>query len=325
MKPFRVKVLLAAAGIAFSSAGVAADNYPSRPIKFVVGFPAGGPTDIIGRLIGQHVAQETGQPVVIENHGGAGGVLGAGLVTRSKPDGYTILVSVESSQTRGVALRGTLPYDQVSDFTFIRKAAKQRVLLVVNPSVPVSTVRELIDYLKAHPEKLNAGGTLGASSHIGPTLFDMLNGTKMTFINYSGGSQPITDLLAGVVQVGFFTEATVAQYIKTDKLKALAIAASTRSPAFPQLPTMEEGGGKPMDISPWFGIVGPAGLPPAVVNKLGAALDKIAENQEFLSKLEIMGAVPVRGSSSETFKREVEEEISFWTKWAAEIKLPVAR
>lgn len=314
--------LIAAAS--FASVAVAQD-YPSRPIKLVVGFPPGGPTDIIGRLIGQSLSKEIGQSVIVENRGGAGGVIGANIVAKSKPDGYTLLVSVESAQTRGLALNPSLPYDQSKDFTFIKKVAKQRNLLVVNPSVPVSSVKELIAYAKANPGKLNVGGTFGASPHVGATLFDMLNGTKMTFVNYAGGSQPMSDLMAGTVQVGFFPEATVAQHIQAGKMKALAVAADERSPAFPNLPTIAEAGGKAMDVSPWFGIAGPAGLTPEVVKKLSDALDRVTKHNDFASHLATIGATPINGSTPEKFTKEVGEEIVFWNKWAKDVGTPLAR
>ena len=303
----------------------AADVYPSKAIKLIVGFPPGGPTDIVGRVIGQQLAKELGQPVVVENNGGAGGIIGANNVARARPDGYTLLVAVESSNTRGLALNPSLQYDQEKNFTYIRKLARQRNLVVVNPKLPVSTIAELIAYAKARPGELNWGGTFGATSHIGGTLFDMANGTKMTFINYAGGSRPITDTIAGIIQVGFFTEATVAQHIQAGSLRALAIAASERSPAFPDLPTVEQAGGGRIDLSPWFGVAGPANLPPDVVAKLGDALDKVGESQEFRTHLDGLGALPVQRSSSESFTREVGQEIAFWNKWVKDIDAPLAR
>lgn len=310
-------ILLALAafyGALFSPQAFAADEYPVRPIKLVVGFPAGGPTDIIGRVIGQHLAKELGQPIVVENNGGAGGTIGANNVSRATPDGYTLLVAVESSNVRALTQNPSTPYNQEKGFTFIRKVAKQRNLVVTNPSVPVSSVAELIAYLKARPGEVNYGGTFGATSQIGGALFDAANDTKMTFVNYSGGAQPITDTLSGVMQVGFFTEATVAEHVKAGTLKALAVAANERSPAFPNLPTVAESGGKPMDISPWFGIVGPANLPPHVVTRIGAALDKGMENADFLAKLETLGAMPIKGSTSENFTESIGREIAAWHK-----------
>ncbi|WP_143684695.1 tripartite tricarboxylate transporter substrate binding protein [Variovorax sp. KK3] len=327
MKPVTITRWLAAIALAcIATAPASADEgYPSQPIKLVVGFPPGGPTDIIARVIAQSLGKELKGSVIVDNRGGAGGIIGAEAVAKSKPDGYTLLVAVESSQTRGQALNPTLPYDQAKDFTYIRNLAKQRNLVVVNPQVPINSVQELIAYAKANPGKLNSGGTFGATSHIGGTLFDALNGTELTFVNYKGGAQPISDLIAGVVQVGFFTEATIAQHVKAGKIKALAVAAPERSPAFPNLPTVQEAGGKPMDLSPWFGIAAPAGLPSAVTRKLTAALDKIVASPEFLTQLETLGAVPVKDSSPDAYARQVAREIDFWNNWAKTLKTPLAR
>jgi tripartite-type tricarboxylate transporter receptor subunit TctC len=320
-----VKQIVATVCAMMASAAASGQDYPTKPVHLVVGFPPGGPTDIVGRLIAEELAKQLNQTVLVENRGGVGGVIAAGLVAKSKPDGYTLLVSVESSQTRGLALNPTLSYDQEKDFTFIRKLAKQRNLVLVHPSLPIKSVAELIAYDTAHPGVLNCSGTFGTSSHIGCTLFNTLAGINLTFVNYSGGAAPISDLIAGTVQVGFFTEATVAQQVSTGALRPLAIATSERSPAFPGLPTVEETIGKRLDISPWFGVVGPAGLPPDVVKTLGDALDRVATSKEFLARLETIGAVPIQGSTAESYRKDVRQEIVFWNEWAKNIKAPLAR
>lgn len=316
---------LVAIGLAFAPLPLYAEEYPSKPVKLVVGYPPGGPTDIIGRIIGQNLSKELGKPVIIENQGGGGGVVAAASVAKAKPDGYTLHVSVEASQTRGLALNPTLAYDQAKDFSFIRKVAKQRSLVVVHPSVPVSDIKELLALLRSKPGELNFSGTFGTSSHIVGSLFEMDNDVKMTFINYPGGAQPIVDLIAGTVQVGFFTEGTVAQHINAGKLKALAIAADERTATYPNLPTVVEAGGKMTDASPWFGVVGPKGLSPEIKSKLGESLDRIVVSSEFLSQLETIGAVPIMGSTAESFEAQVATEIAFWNKWTKDIKAPLSR
>lgn len=327
MKSHSIKKWLAAAGLACLAVtgALAEEPYPSKPIKLVAGFPPGGPTDIIARVIAQALGKELNGTVIVDNRAGAGGVIGADAVAKSKPDGYTLLVAVESSQTRGQALNPTLSYDQLKDFAYIRNVAKQRNLVVVNPDAPINSIKELIAYAKANPGKLNFGGTFGATSHIGGTLFDARNGTQLTFVNYKGGAQPITDLMAGVVQVGFFTEATVAQHIRAGKIKALAVAAPERSPAVPDLPTLQEAGSKPIDLSPWFGIAAPAGTPAPVVQKIAAALDKVVTSPEFLAQLETLGAVPVKVSTPDLYTKQVAKEIVFWNDWAKTMTTPLAR
>ena len=190
MQPVGRRSLVAALPFVIATRGAYADEaYPSRPVKLVVGFPPGGPTDVVGRMIASNLARALGGSVLIENMGGAGGTVGAANVVRSPPDGYTLLVSVEASQTRARALYPTVRYDQVANFTFIRKLALQRNLLVVHPGLPVASVAELIAYARANPGRLAWGGTVGATSHIGGTIFNRLNGTDMTFVSYAGANK----------------------------------------------------------------------------------------------------------------------------------------
>ena len=310
--------ILASVHAAPSRAG---ENYPTRPIKLVVGFPPGGPTDVMGRIIAKGIERELGQPVIVENAGGAGGIVAANNVARSTPDGYTLLVSVESQQTRARALYARVPYDEMKSFTLIRKIAKQRIFVVANPNVPFSSLEGLIEYAKGHPDELNYGGTIATSSHIGGTIVEKITGSRLTFIGYAEGNQLVTDLMGGTLQVGFYTEAIVGQLIESSKLKALAVAAAERSPSFPNIPTVQEVTGKPMDVSPWFALVGPANLPPAVAEKLEKAATQMIASEEFNTRLATLGASPIKNSSAQTFPLEVQEEIKFWAAWAEENKL----
>jgi tripartite-type tricarboxylate transporter receptor subunit TctC len=321
MKRFGAGLLVAALSCVMAAgAARAEEEYPTRPIRLVVGFPPGGPTDVIGRVIGQNLSKQLGKAVVIENTGGAGGVIAATNVAKAAPDGYTLLVSVESSQTRAKALYPKVAYDQVESFTFLRKIAKQRSLVLVNPDLKIASVPELIAFAKSNPGTLNFGGTLATTSHIGGTVFNKLNDTRMTFVSYAGGNQPMTDLMTGTLQVGFFTEATVAELVKAGKLRPLAVVANERSPAFPELPTMEEAGARPMDVSPWFGIVGPAGMPAAVTTRLLSAIDAMLANPDFTAQIAFLGAEPIRNSTPQSFRAEVGNEIEYWTEWAKDNK-----
>lgn len=310
--------LLACGGLFASSVAHAEDTYPSRPIRLVVGYPPGGPTDVVGRVIARELTRELGQQVIVDNLGGAGGTTGALSVARAAPDGYTLLTSVEASQTRGKVFYPRIAYDQVTSFTFLRKLAKQRALVVVNPASPFRSIAELIAYAKQHPTELNYGGTLGTTTQLVGSIFSQLNGIEMTMVSYPGGNQPITDLMAGTLQVGFLTEGTVSEQIKAGKLRALAVAADDRSLGFPDLPTVAEAGGKIMDVSAWFGVVGPAGLPPAISNRLVQALNRIEGSPDFTSQLQLLGAVPIKGSTPQSFEADVKREIAFWTEWAKE-------
>lgn len=305
---------------AVSGGASAEDNYPSRPIKLIVGYPPGGPTDVMGRIIAKNMSQQLGQQVIVVNMGGAGGTTGALNVARADPDGYTLNTSVEATQTRAKVFYPKVAYDQVKSFTLLRKLVKQRALLVVGSDFPAKTVPELIAYAKAHPKALNYGGTLGTTSHLGGSIFDKLNGTQMSFISYAGGNQPMTDLMGGTLQVGFFVESTVAELVKAGKLRALAVLANDRSINFPDLPTIAEAGGQPMDISAWFGIAGPAGLPSDVVAKLSKALDAVSNSPDFAKEILFIGASPIKDSDPQRFTADVKREIANWTEWAKENK-----
>lgn len=310
--------VIAAAFLTGAAPALADDAFPSRPVRLVVGFPPGGPTDVMGRIIANALSREFNAPFVVENMGGAGGTIGAANVARSPADGHTLLVAVEASQTRAQALYPSARYDQVQGFTYIRNLATQRNLLVVNPALPIRTVADLIAYARARPGQVAYGGTVGATSHIGGTIFAKTNGIDMTFVSYAGGNQPITDTMTGTLQAGFFTESTIAGLVREGRLRALAVTALERSPAFPDLPTVEEAGGGRLNMSPWFGLAGPAGLPPAVTRRLAEAADRIARSDAFRAQIESIGATPIRDSSPEAFRAQVEREIPFWNAWAEE-------
>jgi len=226
--------------------------------------------------------------------------------------------------TRAPAIFKKLAYDPIQDFSPVAKFAKQRVLLVTNPGAPFSSVRELLAYARANPQKLAYGGTYSSSSHIGGAMFSLLNGVTMTMVNYQGGSQPITDLVGGQISVGFFTEATVVQHIKAGRLKLLAIAANERSQLFPQAPTLPEAGAAPMDVSPWFGLTGPSGMPRAVIETLHAATQKIVMDAPFSERLAAIGAIPIKGSRPESYSKENASDVAHWKKFVVDAKFPAA-
>lgn len=299
-------------------------EYPSKPIQLIIGFPPGGPTDIIGRVFAEQLSKQLGQQVVVMNRGGAGGTLAAAHVASQKPDGYTLMIDVESVTTRAPAIYRRLQYDPIKDFSPVAKFAKQRVILVAHPSLAANNVQELIAFGKANPDKLTYSGTYSASSHIGGALFGLLNSVSMTMISYPGGSQPITDLIGGVVSIGFFTEATVVQHIKAGKLKALAIAANERSSQLPQVPTLQQAGAVPMDVSPWFGVTAPAGTPAAVIEKLHRVVQKIVIDPAFTERLTTIGAVIISGSTPEDYRKENAADVAYWKKFVVDAKLPMA-
>jgi len=228
------------------------------------------------------------------------------------------MFDTESISSRGAAIYKKLSYDPVKDFTRIDKLVRQRSALVVHPSVPVSSVAELIQYAKRHPGKLNYGCAFGSSSHMGGALFNHLNQVDISAINYKGGSQLVTDLMANIVQVGFYAESTVAQQVKAGSLRTLAVVADDKSVLFPELPTMKEAGAAPMDISAWGGIIAPAGLPQPIVDRLHQAMQKIVADPKFASQLQPIGASPILNSSPVKYTQDVSTEMNYWKKMVAD-------
>jgi len=305
---------VAASALVFSMLPLAAQEYPSRPIRLVIGYPPGGPSDIMGRVIADHLSKELSQAIIVDNRAGAGGMIGASYAATQKPDGYTLLLDGESITTRAQAVYKKMQYDPVKDFSRISRLATQRSVLVVHPGVPVRNLAEFIQYAKNNPGKLDYGCSYGAASHLGATIFSLKTGVDMVAVNYRGGSQMVSDMVAGVVQVGFYPEATVYPFIKTGQLRALAVIANERSPMQPELPTMEEAGGPRMDLSFWTGLVAPAGTPKSIIEKLVEASKRIALDPGFAKQLLPMGATPIHGSNPSTYLAETLNEIEYWNK-----------
>src|ERR1700755_1972826 len=233
------RVISLALAVALSPAAAKAQTaWPTKSIRMIVGFAAGGSTDVTARIIAQALSERLGQPVVIENRTGAGGNIGADAVAKADPDGYTLLMTTSSTFAANPSLYKTLPFDVQADFAPIALTAFIPNLLVVNPSVPANTVAELIAYLKANPDKVNFGSSgNGSSQHISAALFNAMAGVQMTHVSYRGGAPAVTDLLGGQVQVIFAPLVEVLQQVRADKLRALGITTATRSPQLPDIPT----------------------------------------------------------------------------------------
>ena len=259
---------------------------PPKPVKLVVPFPPGGPLDIVGRLIAQKLTEAWGQPVVVDNRPGAGGNIGADLVAKCAPDGYTILEGALSTHAVNVSLYAKMPYDPVKDFAPITLVAVTPNVLVVNPSLPVNSVKDLIAYAKANPGKLSFGsGSNGSAGHLAGELFKTEAGVDMVHIPYKGGAPALQALLAGDTQLMFDNLANSAAQIKAGKLKALAVTTAKRSKLAPELPTMAEAGLPGFDISTWFGLFAPAGTPKEIVAKWNAEVTRILNSPEMRERL----------------------------------------
>src|SRR5205085_4512805 len=253
-----------------------AQTFPAKPVKLVVPFPPGGPLDAAGRAIADKLTQTWGQPVVVDNKPGAGGNIGADLVAKSPPDGYTVVMGALSTHAVNPSLYPTMPYDAAKDFAPITLVAVTPNVLVVNPSLPVHSVKELIAYAKANPGKLSFGsGSNGSAGHLAGELFKVDAGVDMTHIPFKGGAPATQALLAGDTQLMFDNLANAMPQVKAGKLRALAVTTAERSKLAPDLPTMAEAGLRGFDISTWFGLLAPAGTPPDVIARWNADVTRI--------------------------------------------------
>ena len=268
-----------------------AQTFPTKPAKIVVPFPPGGPLDAVGRAIADKLTQAWKQPVVVDNKPGAGGNIGADFVAKSPPDGYTIVMGALSTHAVNPSLYPTMPYDAVKDFAPITLVAVTPNVLVVNPSLPVRSVKELIAYAKANPGKLSFGsGSTGSAGHLAGELFKADTGVDMVHVPYKGGAPAMQALLAGDTQLMFDNLANSMPQVKAGKLRALAVTTAERSKLAPELPTMAEAGVPGFDISTWFGLLAPAGTPAAVIARWNSDVTRILEAPEMRERLALQGA-----------------------------------
>lgn len=298
-------------------------QYPNRPIKIIVPYPAGGGSDTISRPLAQRLSTELGQPVVVENKGGAGGNIAMEYVAKSAPDGYTIILGLTPQLSANVSLFDKLPYDVNKDFTPITLLADGPYLLIVNPNVPVKNVSELIALAKAQPNALNyATSGNGSGAHLAAELFTNLTQIKMVHTPYKGGGQALSDVLAGHVQVLFTPPVSASQHIQSGKLRALALTGSHRSIGMPDIPTLAEAGVPGYNSGVWYGVMAPAGTPKEVIQKLNQVFIKVLKQPEFRALLLNNGIDPI-GSTPEELTQFINKETIKWSKIikAADIKL----
>jgi tripartite-type tricarboxylate transporter receptor subunit TctC len=313
-----LQALLSATLMVGAAACPAQGSYPTKPIHLVVPFVAGGTSDILARIIGQGLASELGQPVVVENRPGAGGNIGSKFVAEAAPDGYTLILASVGTHAINPSLYRNMPFDPVKDFTPVTLFATVPTVLVVNPKVKAKSARELIALAKAHPGRLSyASAGIGTTQHLAGEMFKHATGIGVVHIPYKGGAQAVSDLLGGQVAFMFPNIPVVYSQIKAGKLRALAVASEERSAALPDVPTMEEATGlKHFDVSTWFAILGPARMPPKVTIKLNRAINRLVDEGTIKGKLEQQGAMPLH-STPEQFGEYLSAEI---TKWATVVK-----
>ena len=282
-------------------------------------FPPGGAVDFYARVVQQPLSEALGQTVVIDNKAGASGMVGAELVAKAPPDGYTLLLGNIASLAINVGIYPKMPYDPVKDFTPIVRTVDVNYVLVVHPSVPAKSVPELVAYAKANPGKLSYGSAgSGSLPHLGTELFKAQTGTDMVHVPYKGGGPMVTDLLGGSVQLVIADQANLMPHVQSGKLRALAVATPKRSPNAPDLPTIAETGLAGFDATAWQGLVGPAGMPADVVKRLNDAFNTVMAMPAVREKLVGGGLEPV-GGTPEQFGRFIGSEIAKWTKIAKDV------
>jgi tripartite-type tricarboxylate transporter receptor subunit TctC len=304
-----------AALAAFASLALAQAPYPSRPIRIVVPFPAGGTTDILARAVAVKLTETTGQPAVVDNRPGAGGNIGAELVAKSAPDGYTFLMGTVGTHAINPSLYAKMPYDHVKDFAPVILVAGVPNVLVINPSLPVNSVQELIAYIKANPGKVNfASSGSGTSIHLSGELFKTMTGTQITHVPYKGSAPALQDLVGGQVQIMFDNLPSSLALIKGGKLKALAVTSLERSSALPDVPTVAESGLPGFEASSWFGLLAPAGTPKEAIAKINGEVAKWLATPEAKEKLASQGAIAASGLTPDDFAKHIATETTKWNK-----------
>ena len=315
MKPFtRLAAILCVLPAAFATGTAAAQAWPSHAITLVVPFAPGGTTDIIARPLGQKLSEAFGQPVLIENRAGAGGTVGAASVARAAPDGYTIFMATVAHPIATSLYKGKLSYDFERDFAPITVVASVPNLVIVNPTLPVKTQAELIAYLKANPGKVSYGSAgIGSIEHLSGELFRSMTGTEMTHIPYKGGAPMMTDLLGGQIQMAIETSGSAAPHVRAGKVRALSVTTAARSPAFPDLPTVEEAGLKGYVVTTWYGLLVPKATPPEIVAKLQAQVAAILKTPDMKARFDGIGA-EAGGMPSAQFAAFIRSETVQWAK-----------
>ena len=277
-----------------------AESYPAKPVRLVITFPAGGPTDVIVRLIGQRLTEDWKQPMIIDNRGGAGGIVGTEIVAHAAPDGYTFLVGTAGGMTINPALRPKLPYDPFRDFAPVGMLVTNPQILVAHPSVAAKNVKELVALAKAKPGQLNfASAGSGTATHLGLELLKLTTGLDAVHVPYKGGAPAITDLISGQVQLLWVSIPSVLPHVKAGRLRALAVSTARRSASAPEVPTVAESGYPGFEYSNWNALFAPAGTAPAIVKRVNGAIVRVLKDPEVAHRLSSQGADPAPGSAEE--------------------------
>lgn len=306
------KMAFAAIAMIFSTATLAA-AYPDKPVRMIVPFPPGGSTDIMARVLSNTLQQQMGQPFVVQNRAGAGGVIGTDAAAKSDPDGYTILLSSSAPLAVGLDLYKNIPYDVLQDLVPVSMVGEVPMVLVTNPDFEAKTLPQLIGYARANPGKLTfALNALGSQSHLLTELFQVRTGTSINMIPYKGSSPAVADLLGGVVAANFENLPVVLEHIKSGRLRAVAVLSPERLGYLPDVPTFTELGMKEFVASPWFAMVAPKGTPPEIVKTLNENINKALASDQVKDAFSKQGASPII-QSPEATGRFIQDEIGKWS------------
>jgi tripartite-type tricarboxylate transporter receptor subunit TctC len=310
-------LLALAAGLAALPSGAGesaqASGYPDRPVHLVVPFPAGGGADNLARLIMPKVSNALGQPIVIENRAGAGGNVGAELVARAAPDGYTLLYGTNGTHAINPSLYRNLTFDPVRDFIPVSRMTEIAAMLIVNPKLPVNSTAELIQYARAHPGKLNfASAGNGTTSHLAGELFKTQAGIDIVHIPYRGGALAMTDLIGGQVDMMIEVMPSASPQVAAGRVRGLAVSTAKRFPGAPDVPTIAESGLPGFEASAWDGVFVPAGTPQPIVQRLSAAIRQALEDPELAAALLARGAQPATATTPESFARFIATSAERW-------------
>lgn len=295
-------------------AAQAQDAWPSKPVKIIVPFAAGGTSDVLARLIGEKLSTALGKPVVVENRGGAGGVIGADAVAKSPADGYTFLLGTIATHAINPALLPKMPYNAANDFAPVILLGSISNVLVVTPGAPYQSVKDLIAAAKAKPDSIaTATAGQGTSQHMSAEAFKLLAGADLNVVFYKGSAPAIQDLIAGQVPTAFDTVTVAAPHVKSGKARALAVTSAKRSKVLPDVPTMQEAGVPNFDVASWQALYAPAGTPPAVVSRMNSEIEKIIANPEVAAKMEGLGLEHTPNTSAQ-FADFNRAELAKWAK-----------
>ena len=293
---------------------LAQDAFPSKPIRLVVPFPAGGAVDIMARDLGQRMTEAWRQQVVIDNRGGANGAIGSELVAKAKPDGYTMLMGSAGTHAINPGMYGKLPYDAVRDFIAVALVANLTNVLVIHPSLPVKTVKELIAFAKSKPGALTyASSGNGSSQHLSTELFKSMTGTDLVHVQYKGAGPALTDVIGGQISLTITAMSATLPYIQSGRLRALGVTTAKRSPTLPLVPTIAEAGVRGYESNNWVGVFAPAGMPADIVTRLNTEIMRIQATAEMKSRLEMLGA-EFAPNTPEQFSSFHRAEIAKWAK-----------